>query len=368
MLSKKGIFFIFLIICILFAGFIYQSKNSEKENAIDEFAAAGKMINIFLAASNTFNHNKHSFFAVLSINPENMRTGITFIPGEFEVDVDSDGNPVTLKDVNINDYDKVREYLSKSLKLNIPFYISFYSPDVIKFVDLIEGIDLYVLEKIDGIFGLKTGLNYLDGDKIMQYINNVKSGSVFEKYDRIQDIFLTIYYERHKYEKFVNRINIEILRKKIKTNILTNEFVSLASLAMKEGDLFCTVLPGKFSANGAYYMDEVAYQIYESKFLKNLVIEEEGEMNIKVRVMNATNIPNLARTARSRLIREGITVVEFSTSPYGEFDESVLINQNGDISDVQTVSDFTGIQKVYHITNSTELNDVLFILGKDYNK
>lgn len=363
---------VLLLVLFFIAGFIVlfavNHMQHEKENAVEMLVSKKNMINILVAGSNSFKGNKHSFFSVISINPVTGKTGITFIPSKLEVDLHGDGSGYTLDRVDVGDYDKLCKSLSKILKMNIPFYLSIYSPDVVKWIDFTEGINLYVLNTENGIYGLKNGLNYFNGDKIVKYINNVPNNTVFEKYDRIQDIILTMYYSRQKYQSYLNPISVDILTSTVKTNITDPEFMTLGKIILGEGDLICTVLPGKFSSEGIYYMDGVAYKIYEQNFLKKLLFQETGEMNVKVRVLNATAVSGLAKKTRNSLVREGIAVVEFATFKYGELDNSVLINQNGNISAVKYVSELTGITNVYHVTDSTELNDVMVIIGKDYVK
>lgn len=363
---KKIVPFLILFFALgMLVLYIFNSFSVEKDNAVDILASKKNMVNILLAGSNSFKDNKQTFFAVLSINPETGKTGMTFIPPKLEVNLYGDGTGYTLDQVNVSDYEDLCQALSKIFRRSIPFYVSFYSPDIINFVDYTEGIDLYLLDSDKNIYGSKQGINYFDGEKTIQYINNVPDNTIFQKYDRIQDLILTLYYSREKYAKFFNPFTVKVLTRSVKTNINQGEFLSLGNIVLGKGDLICTVLPGRFSSEGIYYVDEVAYKIYEASFLKKLLFKEKGEMNVKVRVLNATSISGLAKKTRNSLVREGINVVEFATFKYGKLDKSVLINQNGDISAVKYISELTGITNVYHITDSTVLNDVMVIIGKD---
>jgi hypothetical protein len=333
-------------------------------NVVDALAINKSMINILVAGNNSFNNNRVPFYSIISINPDNGRIGVTFLPQTLKVD-NGDDETIRLDQMDVRDFDKLGEYLYRSLKLKIQFYVILYGPDAARFVDMIEGVNLYVLDQIKDIEGLHTGLNYFDGKKAVRYINQSDDNSIFKKYDRIQDILFTMYYNREEYRQYLNREFIAEMMRTIKTNILPNEAYSLSKIIMKNGDLFCTVLPGKVSAEGDYFLDEVAYKIYESEFLKRLVVKKDETENIKVKVLNAAGVPGIARKVRSLLVREGVSVVEFGTYPGPILDNSIIINQKGDISSVKKVSDLTGVTSIYHIVDSTQLQSVLFIAGKD---
>jgi len=48
--------------------------------------------------------------------------------------------------------------------------------------------------------------------------------------------------------------------------------------------------------------------------------------------------------------------------------ESIIISRKGDYAAVRRVSDTIGIDRVYHIVDNTQLDNVLIIIGEDYKK
>ncbi|MGL4369893.1 MAG: LCP family protein [Spirochaetota bacterium] len=345
--------------------YIYRLKT---RNAVDLLSENKLLVNVLIAGTNVFNDNKHKFYCVVSINPENSRVGITFLPPSLKVDLSGDGDFVRLDEVDIGDFGKLSSFIYRTMKIRVPFYAVLYSPDVVRIVDLAEGINLYVLDQVKDIDGLRHGLNYLDGKKVSGYINYADDNSIFKRYDRIQDILFTLYYNRSEYQRFITADYMSEAMKTVKTNLLPHEAVSIGKIIMNEGDLMCTVLPGSVTPEGDFLMDEVAYKMYESGFLKKLVLKDDTETNIKVKVLNASDVPGIAKKMRQLLVREGVSVVEFGTYPGLVLDESVIINQKGDIESVKKISEMTGITKIYHIIDSTQLHSVLFIAGKDLAK
>ena len=369
-MKKKVIPISFILGVIIILLLVFQYYKKSTRNVIEILAENKKMINILIAGSNVFNQNKHNFYAVFSYNPEKNKFGITFIPPEFKIDLKGKGkNYKKLKDIDFNDFDNLSASLERDLKLNIPFFIELYSPDVERLVDMIEGVDLFILNDIK-IHGIRFGLNYFDGKKVGEYINSVEENSILRKYDRIQDVLLTLFYNKSKYEKYFNHDFISEILRTVKTNLLAQEIVSLSKLLYnkKNAELSSTILPGIIDKDGFYTIDDITYKIYKNDFLKRLIIDNDIEQQIKVKILNGTDISGLARKIRYKFVTQGFNVVEFGTAANSTFDETVIINRRGEISSVKKVSELLGVDNIYHVVDSSQLTNVLVIIGKDMAK
>jgi hypothetical protein len=158
--------------------------------------------------------------------------------------------------------------------------------------------------------------------------------------------------------------------KSVKTNLLPQEAMRIGQILYKDGDVMATILPGFFK-DGYYVMDDITFRIYEKEFLAQLIVdrsEKEIDASIKIKIVNGTDVPGLARKMREKLIREGLNVVEFGTSPYRKMVKSVIINKRGNIAAVNRVADVTGIQSIYHNIDNTQLHNILIIIGEDFTK
>ena len=355
------------IVLIALTGYYFYSIFTR--NIIQLLISQKRMINILIAGSNVYHNNKHKFYGILSINPENNKIGLTFLPPSMRIDLNGKGKDFQkLEDIDMGDFKDLSSALDRDLKIKIPFYIELYSPDIVRVVDLLEGIDLLVLDQVKGSNLFTFGPSYLDGNKVIKYINYAEKNSIYRKYDRIQDVLLSLYYKKERYKKFNNLEFITEAIKSIKTNLLPQEIMSLLKLFLEESELVCTVIPGELDTQGFYYMDNIAYKIYEKEFLTRLVYTEKANPNIKVKILNGTDIPGLARKMRNLLIRDGLNLVEFGTSPYPKFGYTFIINQKGNIANVRKVSEIIGVEKIYHIIDNTQMHDVLIITGKDFAK
>ncbi len=347
---------------------VYYCHGIRTRNAVESLIQQKKMINILVAGSNAFKDHKHNFFAILSINPENHRMGITFIPPSFKIHLDDDGErSARIEEVVVFNFNRIRYSLQKDLKLNIPFYIEIYSPDVERIVNLLEGVNIFILDQMKNSPYVNIGVNYFDGQKVLRYINTVDENSIYLKYDRVLDVILTLYENREQLERFNNMAFIKELLKPVNTNLQPQEVMRIADIILKDGDIMATILPGFFKE--AYYVtDDITYKIYQKEFLAALILnrtEKEIDTSIKIKIMNGTDVPGLARKMRERLIREGLNVVEFGTSPFRKMGKSVIINKRASVAAVNRVSDLTGIENRFHVIDNTQLFNVLIILGED---
>lgn len=365
---------VFIIACAAFVALVallvYHCHGMKTRNAVDQMIQKKKIINILVAGSNKPNDHKHKFFAIISINPDNRRIGITFIPPSFKIRLDDDGDTVArIDDVVVFNFNRLRYSLQKDLRLNIPFYLELYASDVERIVNLIEGVDLFVLDQ-ENAPGTGFGISYFDGRKIGRYINTAEQNSIYLKYDRILDVLMTLYRDRERLERFNNIEFITVMMKSMQTNMLPQEVQRIGDLIFKDGDVMATVLPG-FLSDGYYVIDDITFRIYEKEFLAQLIVdksEKEIDSSIKIKIVNGTGVPGLARKMRESLIREGLNVVEFGTSPYRKMERSVIINKRGNVAAVNRVAELTGIQNIYHVIDNTQLHNVMIIIGEDLAK
>ncbi len=355
---------LFILILAIFT-FLYYHRISTR-NAVGRLAGEKKMINIFVAGSNRFHNNRHRFFGILSVNPVNNNIGMTFIPPSYRIPVDEkEGKYTGIDKIDFSDFELLQNTFKKDLKMNIPFYIELYSPDVVRLIDLVEGIDLYILDQVKEMQGLKKGINYLDGKKTVRYINSAFENSIFIKYDRIQDILLTLYYTNKENKKRLNTIGfISELFKTIKTNLLPQEILKIGEIIFRGGDLFTALLPGTIK-KGLYIPNDISLKIYEEQFITPLVMNNNHETELKLKILNGTDIPGLARKMRNKLIRDGLNVVEFGTSPYSKMKESVIIFKRGRYAGINKVMEHTGIKRVYPVSDNTQLHNAMIIIGED---
>ncbi|MFW6365517.1 MAG: LCP family protein [Spirochaetota bacterium] len=360
------VFILSILTALVLSGlYIHHRYQMGRRNIVTHLAEENSMINILLAGSNEYDENRHRLFIVVSINPENRKIGLTFIPPAFAVDLNEDGVAEKIGDVNPSSMSDLNAAIERELDMKIPFFAVLYSPDLSRMVDLVYGIDLFMFEPEKTTQGMTFGRNYLDGNHIVEYINIAENGSIYSKYDRIMDVVFTLHARRDQYKQFATRPLVDLALETINTNMNSREVLSLASYFFDGTSILWTLLPGKLDVSGLYVRDEIAQTVYRESFLKRLVIEETGELSLKAKLQNATDIPGLARRYRSMLMREGVNVVEFGTFEDMILNETLIIDRKGNAQAAAYLSELIGTDRVYQVIDSTQLHDVLIILGQD---
>lgn len=354
-----------MLFCAIAAG-IYFYRTATR-NAVESLVKKKQLVGVLIAGGNRFNDHRHRFYALMAINPDTRRAGVVFLPPAMEIDLEDDGNGVRLETIDIRDFDDMADALHKGLRVRPQFHASIYPPDVRRAVDILEGMKLFLPEPLENVYGSVFGENILDGTKTVGFINS-SSESIYKKYDRIQDIMLTLFDNREAFRPFMNRVVAKELRRNVRTNMLENEMVSVARLLAGCERIRCINLPGQMSAEGTFFTDEVAFKLYEDTFLKWLIVDEKSAPNIRVRILNATDVSGLAKRTRTVLMREGITVVEFGTSSVTGLEKSLIINNKGSNEDIALIAELTGISEIRNSVNSTELFDATIMIGKDMIK
>lgn len=357
-----GVFIIFALI----TGINFYNRRSR--NVIDDIISMKDMINILIAGRNVYNDNTFAFFALATINPVNNNIGITFIPPDYRIMMNDSGTKLKkISELDFFYFDRIKYTLKRDIQMNVPFYIKLYPTDVVRIVDLLEGIEIFSLDQAVYSTRQNFGLQYLDGEKCVDYINLTEKNSIYMKYDRILDILLTLYHDRENRKRMFSYDFISELFRNVKTNLMPREIFSIAGIIFNKGNVDSTLLPGEF-ANGLYVVDEISYKTYEQEFLKNIIVNADSEPNIKIKILNGTSVPGLARKLRNELIRDGMNVMEFGTSNLPKIYDSIIVCRKCDMKDADKISAMTGIGKIYYVTDTTQLNNILIIVGEDMVK
>ncbi len=352
-------------IFIVLTLFIYYRYTLSTRNAVERLIVEKKMINIMLSFQGNKNKKPKTFFLLASINPDNNNVGLTILPPNLRVRLDNDGKRFgELNKLDYNNFTKTQviRTLEKELKIVVPFYVDFTNSNIIRLIDLIEGVNIFHLDQQKLDVKKHFGLQYFDGKKVIKYIHDSSSNSIYIKYGRLLDILLTLYSEKKIYRQLRNMMFLKEAFQDVLTNLLPQELYKIFELLSKNGNLYTTILPGNI--NGNYYVvDNIAYKLYENKFLSSLVLNKI--VIPKVQILNGTGVPRLARKMRLSLIRDGLNIVEFGTSTYPRMKHSIVICRNSNTSSAKKVSDIAGITKIYYINDNTTLSNVLIIIGED---
>ena len=334
-------------------------------NVIEQMVDKKDLINVLIAGRNAYKENTFNFYALVTINPVNSNIGITFIPPDYRIMMnDSGSNSKKISEVELSDFERIRYTLQKDLMLNVPFYVKIYASDVFRIVNMLEGVNIFSLDQAKCISNGRIGTNYIDGKKAVDYINCAEMNSIYVKYDRILDLILTLYNDREKRKDLLTPEFIEETVSDLRTNLMPQEIFSILRIIMEKGNVMSTLMPGGFNS-GFYTVDEINFKTYQQDFLAFIFANSESEPSARIKILNGTSVAGLARKMRNDLIRDGLTVTEFGTSNYGNFEKSVIICRQCDFFTANKTAEITGIDQIYFVTDTSQLTNILIIIGED---
>ena len=233
------------------------------------------------------------------------------------------------------------------------------------------------------ILTLRLEKQLLDGKKAEEFFrwrqNNDGTGLANGDLDRIknQQLFISKLLEKvmspsivFKAPKILNAIS-----ENVETNMPAKELVSLGMkiMRLKPSDIIMTTLQGE----PQYIYGEsfiVADKEYNTDLINSLSSENPSSASnittikredLKVIVLNGTNISGLASTARDKLIARGYENVEVGNANEA-VNKSVIQTNNKDLKDLLKAD--IDIEKVEKISKSEYKDyDIVILLGEDYN-
>lgn len=94
--------------------------------------------------------------------------------------------------------------------------------------------------------------------------------------------------------------------------------------------------------------------------------ENGGAPHVRVEVLNAANVPGLAREGTRRLRDAGFDVVYFGNAAGEARAESVVLDRVGELETARAVARVLGISQVRSMPNRELYLDVSVLLGRDW--
>ena len=331
---------------------------------------------------------------VFNYNPNTKKAHIVSIPRDTLIEVDA-GEYKKYWKINsayvLGGEEEVITHVESLLDININYIVEIDYNAFRSVVDAIGGVEMTIEQDMfydddaqDLHINFKAGETVLlDGKKAEEFFrwrqNNDGTGLANGDLDRIknQQLFISKLLEKvmspsivFKAPKILNAIS-----ENVETNMPAKELVSLGMkiMRLKPSDIIMTTLQGE----PQYIYGEsfiVADKEYNTDLINSLSSENPSSASnittikredLKVIVLNGTNISGLASTARDKLIARGYENVEVGNANEA-VNKSVIQTNNKDLKDLLKAD--IDIEKVEKISKSEYKDyDIVILLGEDYN-
>lgn len=335
---------------------------------------------------------------VFNYNPNTKKAHIVSIPRDTLIEVDAyldTGEYKKYWKINsayvLGGEEEVITHVESLLDININYIVEIDYNAFRSVVDAIGGVEMTIEQDMfydddaqDLHINFKAGETVLlDGKKAEEFFrwrqNNDGTGLANGDLDRIknQQLFISKLLEKvmspsivFKAPKILNAIS-----ENVETNMPAKELVSLGMkiMRLKPSDIIMTTLQGE----PQYIYGEsfiVADKEYNTDLINSLSSENPSSASnittikredLKVIVLNGTNISGLASTARDKLIARGYENVEVGNANEA-VNKSVIQTNNKDLKDLLKAD--IDIEKVEKISKSEYKDyDIVILLGEDYN-
>jgi hypothetical protein len=361
----SSVFLILLSLASLILAIIYFSTSFFFKSNVDVFYSENRAFNMLLSVNNG---DDNKFMAMAVVNPASRRAGlISFFEGTA---LDSSG-PTLAEMFNTEDSANVAELLSEILGYNENFYLDLQLEDIVKYVDLIEGLPyfLWSRDKLEEE-SLPVGEFYLDGALAVEYLSApaIESSPTDVKLFRQYSFLLNAWENRLQKWNFIsNRKIFKKLVESIKSNLSVNDvyLITRNFYTDENWELYFMEVPVR-RGKGRYVLDQEATALYLKKFKEKINSKKPKIEQARMDIQNGAGIDNLAKKMRYTLTKKGIQVLEFTNADHSNYDKSILINTSATPHFAQNVSKLLGVDRVYYSINKSMFTDMVLILGEDY--
>lgn len=335
---------------------------------------------------------------VFNYNPNTKKAHIVSIPRDTLIEVGAyldTGEYKKYWKINsayvLGGEEEVITHVESLLDININYIVEIDYNAFRSVVDAIGGVEMTIEQDMfydddaqDLHINFKAGETVLlDGKKAEEFFrwrqNNDGTGLANGDLDRIknQQLFISKLLDKVMSPSIIFKAPkiLKAISENVETNIPAKELVSLGMkiMRLKSSDIIMTTLQGE-----PQYIYGESFLVADKEYNRDLInslssndsssasnITAIKREDLKVIVLNGTNISGLASTARDKLLARGYKKVEVgnTTDPVNK---SVIQTNNKDLKDL--LKSDIDIEKIEKISESEYKDyDIVILLGEDYN-
>lgn len=377
-------FLVILLVVLLYLYFNYYFFGGRITNYVEK----NELISLlFLGLDEAESYKKTDTIFLSLYNPQTKRFGIIAFPRDLKVEVE---DKIGLKTLKINSVyskygiKKLLKVIKELTGINIKFYATMEISNLVKIIDLIGGVELYIdqpmkyVDKAANLYiELPKGIIKSDGLKVMQFIRfrhdeRGDMGRVERQYEFLLNLIKKAVIQK---DILTNLKLLKILYRFIDTNLNFNDIINLIKFTSHAdyNNLEMTKIPGKFiNLYGTRYIEPNNNKTIKtiSHFLKKLSYTTTDIIpsKIKVQVLNGSGKGGVAKRIRDKLVRNGYNVIEFGNANSQDYLKTLILDRAGNMNKALKVAGLLKCNNIFPKINKFILIDVTIIVGKDYKK
>lgn len=272
--------------------------------------------------------------------------------------------------------------------VTIPFVVLFPEDKLIDFIDLIGGLELFVIRDYRDLEGsdpvlLPSGSARLDGEKAVSYLREQPGSDVeLEQVGRRQAFVTSFLREIQRNAPFLRHRDVVPVRDgmintEIETRALDSLFAAVGTIntdqivrrriqgAVREVDVAGTSRSLLFPHFEGRWLRQAVEQIQQT--LQNPVYEGEEGVPIAIEVLNGTNRTGLARQTSELFEGFGFLVRNVDNAESNRIEHTVVIDRRGMGDLAEQVAEVISARRVVtEVTPDSDV-DVTVVLGGDFD-
>ena len=395
MKRKKGfdksillLIFIFLIIAGAAVFFVFRFRTDRITEAIQEEEP-------FSLAFLVTEAEEFLFTEVFMYHPATERGAVLDVPGNTGIIIDS------LKKIDRIDVlfteERTESYISRIETLidqPIPYFIRIDIDDLISFIDLVEGIEMFIANPVEEVSEesmvlLPSGSVRLDGAKVKTFLTfrQEDAEGEFEKTNR-QLKFMQSFLKQigTKSEELLHDNVFELVRSFIQTNLEKNALQAYIR-EMENLDVELLVFQRVLGIERGVDQKVLLFPHYDGKLLKETVKQTKESLatskvtanpggTVRLEILNGTKRNGLASRTAELFKSYGFEVIKVGNAENFDYEKTVVIGRSDDINKAQEVAGLIDCKKIRTeqkpiMESDEDFNsdfvDVTLILGSDFD-
>jgi len=383
--SDKSILLLLVIIAIVVATALVGVYTFRTDPLTKKIKAGEPFAVLFLVHDN----EDLRFLQLLLYHPETHRGGLFYIPPNLGTKIPSlerfDRLAMLYSAENTS---TLRQKLEQITDIEIPFYLSISTQDIVNLVDLAGGLELFISNPVDIEYGekrilLPSGSVLLDGDKTRDYITYEQELEEDREIVGRRQKFLTALLKKMGVPSVSDLLlqadGFRLLREYLDTNLNAKALRALvAEMQELQTDrmVYQRVLGNARNIDGVE--GPLLFPHYDGNLIKQTIKQNletiaspetggEDTLTVTMEILNGTSVDGLA--GRTEVLYEsfGFEVISVRNADHDRYLNTVILDRKGKFRAAERASDVIRCSRVYSRLDPESNVDVTLILGKDFD-
>lgn len=381
--NDKSVILLGAIVLIVLAAVVFGFFQLRTDLFTEQLKKGSPLAILFSIASD----REYRFFEVFLYHPQTHKGAVVYIPGNVGSIIES------LKRVDRIDalYDRgdmvpLRSKIEELAGLRIPFVVDLREEDLVRLVDLLGGLELFIPNPVDLAAGqervlLPSGSVTLDGDKLVDFISY--QDELEPEMDQVgrKQKFLQAFLRKmgESRDLLLEESAFRMARHSLATSLNARSMAAFIR-QMEKFDAERVIFHRVLGSQRVVDQKNLVFPHFEGELLKETVrqtletiasaeVLREEQLTVSIQILNGTNVTGLARRAASVFQSFGYDVGFLGNADNDEDQKTVVIDRKGMPELAQKVAELIQCERVLtRLDPFTDQSiDVTVILGKDFD-